>query len=64
MILLSNNIVMSHVKCGPYHDDNGTSGQLGDAAPADLAFVDSQLPTIYKQIALTRADIRKLLYNE
>ena len=34
------------------------------AAPADLAFVDSQLPTIYKQIALTRADIRKLLYNE
>ena len=34
------------------------------AAPADLAFVDSQLPAIYKQIALTRADIRKLLYNE
>ncbi|MGM9688325.1 MAG: AAA family ATPase [Alloprevotella sp.] len=34
------------------------------AAPADLAFADSQLPAIYKQIALTRADIRKLLYNE
>lgn len=34
------------------------------ASPADLAFVDSQLPAIYKQIALTRADIRKLLYNE
>lgn len=34
------------------------------ASPADLAFADSQLPAIYKQIALTRADIRKLLYNE
>lgn len=34
------------------------------ASPADLAFAESQLPAIYKQIALTRADIRKLLYNE
>ena len=30
----------------------------------DCSFIDAQLPAFYKQIALTRADIRKLLYNE
>ena len=35
---MSNNIVMSHVKCGPYHDDNGTENQLGDATPADIYY--------------------------
>lgn len=32
--------------------------------PADCSFIDAQLPAFYKQIALTRANIRKLLYNE
>ena len=34
------------------------------ASPADRSFIDAQLPALYKQIALTRADIRKLLYDE
>ena len=38
---LSNNIVMSHCKAGPYHDDNGTATQLtndGKEVPVDLAY--------------------------
>lgn len=54
---MSNNIVMSHVKCGPYHDDNGTSGQLGDAAPADLAYYNRSLTEISQEVDANNFDM-------
>ena len=47
---LSNNIVMSHVKLGPYHDDNGTESQLGTAAPADLYYYNRSLSEINTEV--------------
>ena len=38
---LDNNIVMSHVKCGPYHEDNPTAGQMGSEAKLLEAFPDA-----------------------
>ena len=46
---LSNNIVMSHVKCGPYHEDNGTENQFkneGKPIPEDLYYYNRSLPEI------------------
>lgn len=40
---MHNNIVMSHVKCGPYHEDNGTASQLGDKTPADQEYYNRSL---------------------
>ena len=47
---MSNNIVMSHVKCGPYHDDNGTANQLGDATPADIYAYNRLLGEICEEV--------------
>ena len=43
---LSNNIVMSHVKCGPYNDDNGTPNQLGGNVPANQNYYNRNLSEI------------------
>ena len=47
---MENNIVMSHVKCGPYHDDNGTANQLGDATPADIYAYNRLLGEICEEV--------------
>lgn len=47
---MSNNIVMSHVKCGPFHDDNGTANQLGDATPADIYAYNRLLGEICEEV--------------
>lgn len=54
---MSNNIVMSHVKCGPYHDDNGTYSQLGDAAPADLEYYNRSLSEICVEVDANNFDM-------
>lgn len=54
---LSNNIVMSRVKNGPYHDDNGTAGQLGDAAPADLDYYNTNLSEICAEVCRNNFDM-------
>ena len=54
---MNNNIVMSHVKCGPYHDDNGTAGQLGDAAPADIAYYNRSLLEICQEVESNNFDM-------
>ncbi len=54
---MSNNIVMSHVKCGPYHEDNGTKSQLGDAAPADLEYYNRTLSEICMEVDANNFDM-------
>lgn len=54
---LSNNIVMSHVKCGPYHDDNGTKKQLGDNAPADITYYNRNLSEISQEVISNNFDM-------
>lgn len=54
---MSNNIVMSHVKCGPYHDDNGTKNQLGDKAPEDLAYYNRSLYEIGVEVDANNFDL-------
>ena len=54
---LGNNIVMSHVKCGPYHDDNGTANQLGDATPADLEYYNRSLSEIAAEVNFNNFDV-------
>lgn len=54
---MSNNIVMSHVKCGPYHDDNGTKNQLGDNAPEDLEYYNRSLSEIAAEVDANHFDM-------
>ncbi|MGM9844556.1 MAG: hypothetical protein ACI30S_10080, partial [Muribaculaceae bacterium] len=54
---LENNIVMSHVKCGPYHDDNGTESQLGDATPADLYYYNRNLSEVAAEVNFNNFDV-------
>ena len=54
---MSNNIVMSHVKCGPYHDDNGTVSQLGDAAPEDIYYYNRNLTEICEEVEANNFDM-------
>lgn len=54
---MSNNIVMSHVKCGPYHDDNGTENQLGDATPADIYAYNRSLSEICVEVDANNFDM-------
>ncbi len=54
---MSNNIVMSHVKCGPYHEDNGTKNQLGDNAPADLEYYNRSLSEIDMEVDANNFDM-------
>lgn len=54
---MSNNIVMSHVKCGPFHDDNGTATQLGGAAPADLEYYNRNLSEICQEVDANNFDM-------
>ena len=54
---MSNNIVMSHVKCGPYHDDNGTENQLGDATPADIYYYNRNLSEICAEVEANNFDM-------
>lgn len=55
---LSNNIVMSHVKCGPYHDDNGTASQLGeDKTPEDLYYYNRNLTEICEEVEANNFDM-------
>ena len=54
---MSNNIVMSHVKCGPYHDDNGTRNQLGEATPADIEYYNRNLTEICQEVDANNFDM-------
>ncbi|MDE7468301.1 MAG: N-acetylmuramoyl-L-alanine amidase, partial [Muribaculaceae bacterium] len=54
---MANNIVMSHVKCGPYHDDNGTANQLGDATPADIEYYNRNLTEICQEVDANNFDM-------
>ena len=54
---LSNNIVMSHVKCGPYHEDNGTENQLGEATPADIYYYNRNLSEICAEVDANNFDM-------
>lgn len=54
---MENNIVMSHVKCGPYHDDNGTANQLGDATPADIYYYNRNLSEICAEVDANNFDM-------
>ena len=54
---MSNNIVMSHVKCGPYHDDNGTVSQLGDNAPEDIYYYNRDLSEITMEVDANNFDM-------
>lgn len=54
---MSNNIVMSHVKCGPYHEDNGTKKQLGDQTPADISDYNRSLSEISAEVDANNFDM-------
>ena len=54
---MGNNIVMSHVKCGPYHDDNGTENQLGDATPSDLYYYNRSLSEVAAEVEFNNFDM-------
>lgn len=52
---LSNNIVMSHVKCGPYNANNGTPTQLG-YTPANLYYYNRPLAEIAAEVQANNFD--------
>lgn len=57
---MSNNIVMSHVKCGPFHDDNGTATQLrgdGKPVPEDLEYYNRSLTEICMEVDANNFDM-------
>lgn len=54
---LKNNIVMSRVKNGPYHEDNGTESQLGEATPADLYVFNRSLSEISAEVEANNFDM-------
>lgn len=57
---MSNNIVMSHVKCGPYHEDNGTANQLqgeGKPVPEDLEYYNRSLSEIDMEVDANNFDM-------
>lgn len=54
---LSNNIVMSRVKNGPYHEDNGTKSQLGDATPKDIYAFNRNLDEICAEVEANNFDM-------
>ncbi|MDE5629010.1 MAG: carboxypeptidase-like regulatory domain-containing protein [Muribaculaceae bacterium] len=57
---MSNNIVMSHVKCGPYHDDNGTENQLNTdkkPIPEDLYYYNRNLTEICAEVEANNFDM-------
>ncbi len=54
---LSNNVVMSRVKNGPFHDDNGTANQLGDATPADIYAFNRNLSEICEEVESNNFDM-------
>ena len=54
---LSQNIVMSHVKCGPYNSDNGTANQLGDATPADIYYYNRNLTEVCAEVTANNFDM-------
>ena len=54
---LEQNIVMSRVKNGPYHDDNGTENQLGSATPADIYAFNRDLVEICEEVQSNNFDM-------
>ncbi|MGN0224103.1 MAG: prealbumin-like fold domain-containing protein [Muribaculaceae bacterium] len=54
---LSNNIVMSHVKCGPFHEDNASAGVLGDDAPEDIAYYNRSLLEVATEVESNNFDM-------
>ena len=54
---MSNNIVMSHVKCGPYNTDNGTANQLGDQTPANIYYYNRLLSEIREEVDANNFDM-------
>ncbi len=54
---MSNNIVMSHVKCGPFHEDNGAASQLGENTPADLEYYNRSLSEISAEVDANNFDM-------
>lgn len=54
---MDNNIVMSHVKCGPYLDDNGSADQLGSAASPLLTKYNRSLSEIAQEVDANNFDM-------
>lgn len=57
---MDNNIVMSHVKCGPYHDDNPTLGQVGNDSkllPKDHEYYNRSLSEICVEVESNNFDM-------
>ena len=54
---LEQNIVMSRVKNGPFHEDNGTSNQLGSNAPFDIAYYNRNLTEICEEVQANNFDM-------
>ena len=54
---LEQQIVMSRVKNGPYHDDNGTENQLGSATPDDIYIFNRDLTEICEEVQANNFDM-------
>ncbi len=57
---MENNIVMSHVKCGPYNEDNGTANQFKEAGkpvPENLYYYNRDLTEICKEVDSNNFDM-------
>ncbi|MCH5219778.1 MAG: carboxypeptidase regulatory-like domain-containing protein [Muribaculaceae bacterium] len=54
---LEQNIVMSRVKNGPYHDDNGTENQLGSSTPEDIYAFNRNLSEICEEVQANNFDM-------
>ncbi|MCM1033494.1 MAG: carboxypeptidase-like regulatory domain-containing protein [Odoribacter sp.] len=57
---LSNNIVMSHVKCGPYLEDNGTENQFkaeNKQVPVELYWYNRNLSEICEEVEANHFDM-------
>lgn len=54
---LEQNIVMSRVKNGPFHADNGTENQLGSATPSDIYAYNRNLPEICEEVTVNNFDM-------
>lgn len=54
---LENNIVLSRVKCGPYHSDNGAESQMGDAWPEDGYIFNRSLTEISAEVEANNFDV-------
>ncbi|MDE6287232.1 MAG: carboxypeptidase-like regulatory domain-containing protein, partial [Muribaculaceae bacterium] len=54
---LENNIVLSRVKCGPYHSDNGAESQMGASWPSDGYIYNRSLTEISAEVEANNFDV-------